>query len=315
MSQTQTQTANQTDLSFIFAQVKGFSDDGILEAVASTGDEDRQGEIIEPGAWGKGLDAYRRNPVILAAHQHRLTTGNSPVIGSAVKIEPAGEALVFHMKFADTQLGREYAALYRDRHMRAFSVGFMSSNGEWRDSASPGGKTKRVWVHTEVELLEISAVAVPANPEALARMRQLAATAAAAPADEPDAAEAVDRFKADVAEAVAAKVGEQVTEKITKQLTEAIETHLVNLADQVSQLAEIIELSSDTVNVEPPGRQAPGPDAKGDDGGDSEDGAFAGKSGNSEKRVVAELSETMDQLRRANKSATDKQGDNPNGSG
>ena len=41
MSQTQTQTANQTDLSFIFAQVKGFSDDGILEAVASTGDEDR----------------------------------------------------------------------------------------------------------------------------------------------------------------------------------------------------------------------------------------------------------------------------------
>jgi len=279
MSQTQTQTANQTDLSFIFAQVKGFSDDGILEAVASTGDEDRQSEIIEPGAWGKGLDPYRRNPVILAAHQHRLTTGNSPVIGSAVKIEPAGEALVFHMKFADTQLGREYAALYRDRHMRAFSVGFMSSNGEWRDSASPGGKTKRVWVHTEVQLLEISAVAVPANPEALARMRRLAAKAALAGKageDEAEAAlagKAVDRFKADVAEAVAAKVGEQVTDKITQQIKEAIETQLVNLADQVSQLAEMIMLSSDTVNVESPDRQAPGPDAKGDDGDDSDHGA------------------------------------------
>jgi len=165
---------------FLFAQVSKIAENGELDAVASTGALDRQGEIIEPGAWANSLPAYRENPVILATHLHRLTTGDSPVIGSVTTIDVDGEALTFHMRFAETDLGKQYASLYRDSHMRAFSVGFAPISGEWRDlnrGAGAAGGEKRVWVHTEVELWEISAVPVPANPEALARMRELEALA------------------------------------------------------------------------------------------------------------------------------------------
>jgi len=155
---------------YVFAAVKRFEGDELV-AVASTGALDRENEIIEPGAWRESLDLYRTNPVILASHQHRLATGNSPVIGSAHQIGVEADALLFRMRFAGTALGTEYRQLYSEGHMRAFSVGFMPREGQWRDADREDGGTTRVWAHTRVELYEISAVAVPANPEALAAMR------------------------------------------------------------------------------------------------------------------------------------------------
>jgi HK97 family phage prohead protease len=160
---------------FIFAQAKGFNQIGELEAVASTGALDRDSESIEPEAWLASLPVYRTNPVILATHIHRTNDARSPVIGSVTWIEVRGQALEFRMKFASTPLGQEYETLYREKHMRAFSVGFLPGDGEWREMKSDGKTTKRVWIHTQVDLLEISAVPVPANPEALARARAAAA--------------------------------------------------------------------------------------------------------------------------------------------
>jgi hypothetical protein len=50
--------------------------------------------------------------------------------------------------------------------MRAFSVGFIPVKGNWQES-----KGKRVFIHEEIELLEISAVPVPSNRSALARSK------------------------------------------------------------------------------------------------------------------------------------------------
>ena len=154
-----------------FGYVKSVTrEDRTLDVVASTGDIDRDGEIILPSAFTKNLESFRTNPCILACHQHRLESGESPVIGSAIpeSIVISDKDLRFKMRFAETDLAENYWKLYRDGHMKAFSVGYMALKGEVREIESG-----RVFVHTEVELLEVSAVPVPSNRAALARSKRL----------------------------------------------------------------------------------------------------------------------------------------------
>ncbi len=155
---------------YCFAKVKRINEqERTLDAIASTSDLDRDKDIILPSAFEKSLKAFRDNPVILACHQHRLPTGNSPVIGSAIpesiKIEET--KVTFTMRFAGTPLGEEYWQLYRDKHMRAFSVGFIPIEFEDKKDEKLG------WIrtYTKIELLEISAVPVPSNRRALARAK------------------------------------------------------------------------------------------------------------------------------------------------
>jgi len=152
---------------YFFAQVKAVNEaERTIDAIASTSDLDRDKDIILPSAFAETLGSFRANPVILACHQHRLQTGSSPVIGSAIpdsiKIDEA--KLAFTMRFATTALGAEYWQLYRERHMRAFSVGFIAI--EWTDEKDE--KLGYIRTYTKIELLEISAVPVPSNRAALA---------------------------------------------------------------------------------------------------------------------------------------------------
>ncbi|MFH1614924.1 MAG: HK97 family phage prohead protease [Planctomycetota bacterium] len=139
-----------------------------IRFLASTGDTDRDGEIILPSAFKADLNIFMSNPVFLAAHQHRLSDGTSPVIGKIINawIDKTGFWVV--VEFAQTQLAEEYWQLYRDGYMRAVSIGFIPK--EWKDTANEGGRTIRTF--TRVELLEISAVAVPSNRAALSKSRQ-----------------------------------------------------------------------------------------------------------------------------------------------
>jgi len=142
-----------------------------VTAVVSTSDLDRFSEIIEPEAFRKRLDAFKKNPVMLASHKHDTATGRPAVIGSWVQLEVTGDGLRGTCEFAEgTEAAEEHWRLYRDRHMRAFSVGFLVHEWQMREFEDPKtGKTYRARVFTDVELMEISAVAVPANREAVAR--------------------------------------------------------------------------------------------------------------------------------------------------
>ncbi len=151
-----------------FLQVKSVDEKArAITALASNDALDRHGEIILPSAFTKYLPRYLANPVFIASHCHRLADGRSPVIGSAAKawVDKAGLWVV--MKFAETELGEEYWQLYRTKHQRALSVGFIPHEYEYREVE---GVQRQVF--TVVELLEISAVAVPSNPEALSRAAQ-----------------------------------------------------------------------------------------------------------------------------------------------
>lgn len=146
-----------------YARVKEAAQ-GKLTAVASDPSIDRDGEIILATAFASHLDGYKANPVILAAHTHRGFEGTPTIIGSASKIAIEDDALLFEMGWAKTALAKEWQSLYEDGHAKAFSVGFIPIAGEMKEVNG-----QAAYVHTEVELLEISAVAVPANPAALAR--------------------------------------------------------------------------------------------------------------------------------------------------
>lgn len=145
-------------------------EDKTIEIVASTSEIDRDNEVIEPQAFAQTIDSFKSNPVILACHQHRLQSGESPVIGSAIPdtIQIGAKDLRFKMRFADTSLGENYWRLYRDKHMRACSIGFIPIEG-----TSQRAKGKDVYHHTKIELLEVSLVPVPSNRQALARAKQL----------------------------------------------------------------------------------------------------------------------------------------------
>ena len=121
--------------------------------VISTNAIDRYHEVVEPS--GVRLDNYRKNPVVLLNHN----SFGLP-IGKNLWIKSEGNGLIARTKFAETALGDDVLALYEQGVMKAWSIGFMPI--KWED----GSETVRRRF-TEWELLEYSAVTIPANPEAV----------------------------------------------------------------------------------------------------------------------------------------------------
>lgn len=117
-------------------------------AVASSAIEDRHGEVIDQSGWD--LKNFKKNPVLLWAHDHYL-----PAIGRATKIWTENGKLMFKgMWSSATELGRACQQLVQEGTLNSFSVGFMPYEMD--------GNT-----YIKQELLEISLVNVPANPDAM----------------------------------------------------------------------------------------------------------------------------------------------------
>jgi hypothetical protein len=135
-----------------------------ITAVISSGEIDRDGEIIDPVGIEAAWPGFMKNPVLIAAHQHRLSDGKSPVIGKVLHGKRVGNEFIAEVQFSTTPLAEEYWTLYKDKTQRAFSIGFVGKKFEMR---LVGGQRIKVW--TQIELLELSAVAVPSNRDALSK--------------------------------------------------------------------------------------------------------------------------------------------------
>lgn len=158
--------------SYLFGMVKSINEQQrTLDIVASTSERDRHGDIVEPEAFTETIGSFLANSVILACHQHRLSDGSSPVIGSAKPetVNISKKDVTMTIRFATTELGEQYWSLYRDGHMKAFSIGFIPL--EFIDEKDE----KLGWIRTysKIELLEVSAVPVPSNRRALAKVKEL----------------------------------------------------------------------------------------------------------------------------------------------
>ena len=159
----------------------------LLTVVASTGAVDRHGDTVAPDGWQ--LDAYRANPVILWAHDYRL-----PAIGRAAAVWRDGPALLARLEFAPTEFARTVETLYRQGYQRGVSVGFRPLRfAERRDARSGAFLGIRF---LEQELLEISAVPVPANGAALLRAAAADANGNAAGGADTAAATVVSLLRA-----------------------------------------------------------------------------------------------------------------------
>jgi len=144
-----------------------------IRFVCSTNAIDRFGEIVEPAAFRKALDRFEANPVLLAGHVHVAPDGSPTSIGHWLNLKINQHRLEGIAQFMDgDDLAERYWQRYRQGVQRAVSVGFIVHAWEFRD-VQIGGEKQRVRVFTEIELIEISAVSVPANHEAVAKDDQM----------------------------------------------------------------------------------------------------------------------------------------------
>ncbi|HEX5429868.1 MAG TPA: hypothetical protein VFX17_02180 [Patescibacteria group bacterium] len=120
-----------------------------ISFVASDETLDRSGEVIPIESWD--LTNFMKNPVLLVNHDYMVEN----IVGMATNIRFEGKSLVFDPVFHGiTDLSKEVEQMVNEGVLNTVSVGFLP-HGPVQD-----GDTGRN------ELLEVSFVAVPANPNA-----------------------------------------------------------------------------------------------------------------------------------------------------
>jgi len=118
-------------------------------ATVSTRDKDREGEVIIPE--GIDLSSYEKNPILMWAHRY-----SDPPIGRSQWQKKSKDGLIMKFEFAKTQLADEIYQLYKDKFLKGFSIGFIPLDFDEENK-----------IHKKIALLEVSAVPVPANQNAL----------------------------------------------------------------------------------------------------------------------------------------------------
>ncbi len=136
-----------------------------LRAVITTNDVDRDGEIIEPSAFRKRIDTFLDNPVLLWMHDPRQAP-----IGLAKGLEFFDDRIEADLQFraeGKSQIADEAWGLYEDGTLKTFSIGFRVFEVEESVDEKTGNPLPpRV---TDGELLEVSAISIPSNTNAMAK--------------------------------------------------------------------------------------------------------------------------------------------------
>lgn len=143
-------------IKFYVTEIKSL-EDGIIEAKVATQSKDRDGDILVIS--GVDIKQYKLNPVVLWGHNY-----NQPPIGKAIRIWKNGTDLMARIKFAisESAFASEVYRLYKGGYLNAFSIGFIVIDQD--------PETNQI---TKSEMIEFSAVPVPANAEALATVRMI----------------------------------------------------------------------------------------------------------------------------------------------
>lgn len=152
------------------AEVIKSEEEGVIDAViASTQVLDRQGDVINQDGWD--LSNYKKNAVVLWGHNVKE---ERPPIGKAIKVWIEGEGkkakLMFKTQFdmADKFASEIYRKV-KDGFINMVSVGFLPLEWEPLDKNEAFGGNRFL----KQELLEISFVPVPANPQAAVQIRSM----------------------------------------------------------------------------------------------------------------------------------------------
>ena len=140
----------------------------MVEFVASTGAVDTYGTVLPPDMWD--LSRYARNGVV--GYQHDIYYSDDPdnVIGRGEAYTANGELLI-RIFFEPAELNPKADKVYRKvlfGSINAVSVGFRATApGHWGRKAD--GEDPDVYYYNGQELMEVSVVNVPSNPDATKR--------------------------------------------------------------------------------------------------------------------------------------------------
>lgn len=161
-------------------ECKATEEDGVIDAFIpmSMGTVDRDEERILPTAFEKTLPIFAKRPVLLSSHNYGSLTNQ---IGEFRELKIKGKGLYAKPKYYINEGNPEADWAYKlaQHNMAAFSVGFIPKKAEDGKSDKDPRRT-----YTEVELLEISQVAVPSNRDAIQGLKAKAVGVEAALLDE-----------------------------------------------------------------------------------------------------------------------------------
>lgn len=122
-----------------------------FKVIASTSSKDRDWDYVNVDWWK--IDNYLKNPVILSNHQYYIEN----IVWKTTKIYKESWKLIVEWVFSDTEEWKMCNKLYNWWFLKTVSVGFIPIKfKDWDTNYIE-----------EQELLELSFVAVPSNPEAL----------------------------------------------------------------------------------------------------------------------------------------------------
>lgn len=136
---------------------------GTLEAIFSTQDVDRHGDVVLQDGWD--ITMFKKNPVILNSHNYGDA---ADVIGKASNVRVEAKKLQGVITFAvnENPKAKVIFDLYAGGYLNAFSVGFIPTEFKTNKDGTTDWYTIKA-----AELLEVSAVSVPANARALAKSK------------------------------------------------------------------------------------------------------------------------------------------------
>lgn len=130
-----------------------------MQFTISTESVDRMGDTIKADGWE--LDAFRKNPVVLWAHDNQ-----SLPIGKATRVWIEDGKLKATAEFTPEGMAKFNDTIFemlKGGFLNAVSVGFMPKDWKFTEDAN-----RRFGIDfLKQELMEFSVVSVPANPEAL----------------------------------------------------------------------------------------------------------------------------------------------------
>lgn len=145
-----------------------------INFVVSSDVIDRAGEsVLAEGVYEaihrKG--EFKANPVCLIGHRHHLNTDKPAGIGNwdvtTAKLRKHHVEMVLQFD-PELELGKEYWIAYKNKTMRAVSIGFRIKDYRVEEISN-----RRVLIITAMELVEISVCAVGMNQQALAKAKSL----------------------------------------------------------------------------------------------------------------------------------------------
>jgi HK97 family phage prohead protease len=202
---------------------------------------DRTGDVIEVDGWE--LDNFVKNPVFLWDHNPK----EGP-IGKVKQIIREGNALLFDVEFASKQVS-EFAdqvfKLFEAGFLNAVSVGFIPKSFEpiiEEDGFMSGLR------FTKQELLELSAVSIPAHQDALTAS---AFKKALEHRHEMKGYTSLEEFTKTALEGFKPEANEE-DEEIMKEQLEALQKEVAELKSQVeglTTLKETVDLSKSAMST------------------------------------------------------------------